>query len=351
MAEGDAKELSVGPQSDRAERETSPVASGKLCKGLNNSSQHRGNASSIPSKYQTKLIQIDQRKGFSIQARRFNAEDSQNENPGPGAYMSHSPADVISPSFSKRGTGGLASQAARIPPLRQRHTPAPNTYSLQSSLLLKNSFSQVGSSAFQPPIAVTTENLKSTTPAPNQYQVSFSGVERNTAVSGQSVFLSRTGRINPYSSVLDGPSPCQYVVTDALTRPIPRVPFSCFKSSSVRIPGMVTSQVPGPGTYNPHEPPEPHRRAVLPRGHYLCLSAPAIPPPKTTPLPGPGQYNIANSNALPKQPSPRVVFLSGGSRWVIGATGMGFPGPGYYDPAKPVKQSFLYNQCKKWVPT
>ncbi|XP_061112002.1 O(6)-methylguanine-induced apoptosis 2 [Conger conger] len=310
------------------------------------------NTASMSTKYQNKSMRNAERRGFSVQTRRFDPEESQNGNPGPGAYMSHSPPEVSSPSFSKRGAGGLATQAARIPPSRQRHTPGPNTYNLQSSLLLKHCFSQVGSSAFQPPIAVTTETFKNITPAPNQYKVSFNGIDRNTAGSTQSVFLSKTGRSNPYSNISDWPSPCEYSVTDAFTRPQPRVPFSCFKSNSARILCSATSQVPGPGTYNPHEPPEPPTRAILPRGHYLCLSAPAVPPPKAAPFPGPGQYNIPPCDAPPNMPMPGTVFLSRKSRWVNPATGRGFPapGPGYYDPAEPVKQSFLYNQLKKWVP-
>ncbi|XP_064204890.1 O(6)-methylguanine-induced apoptosis 2 [Anguilla rostrata] len=346
MEEGDSKVLSVEPYSDRAE--SRHVASGKLY--MKKSSGLPLNTSSIPTKHQTKANRKAGRKGFSVQARRFNAENSQNGNPGPGAYMSHCSADVISPSYSKRGTGGLASQAARLPPPRRQHTPAPNTYNLRSSLILNNSFSQVGTSAFQPPIAVTTESFRNATPAPNQYQVSFRGVERHTAVSAKSVFLSRTGRSNPYSNVSDWPSPCEYSVTDTLTRPDPRVPFSCFKSSSARIPCRETSRVPGPGTYSPHEPPKILRGATLPRGHYLCLSAPAVPPPKAAPLPGPGQYDIGRCDAPPKQLAPGAVFMSGTGRWVSAATGGSYPGPGYYDPARPEKQSFLYNQFKKWVP-
>ncbi|KAJ8366446.1 hypothetical protein AAFF_G00355470 [Aldrovandia affinis] len=275
------------------------------------------NTSSIPTKYQTKVIRNKERKGFSIQSRRFGAEDS---------------------------------QVARIPPPRQRRTPAPNAYSLQSSLLLKHSFSRSGSCGFQLPIAVATESIKNATPAPNHYQVSFSGVEKNTALSTQSVFLSRTGRSDLYSGTSNGPSPCQYRVTDAITRPAPRIPISCFRSSSVRIPSLVMSQGPGPGTYSPHEPPEPPKRTVLPRGHYLGLAAHAVPIPKAPPLPGPGQYSIATYGTPPKLFMSSAVFMSRTSRLVRADQGQGSPGPGFYDPVKSVKRSFLYNHLNKWVP-
>ena len=36
--------------------------------------------------------------------------DCQSENPGPGNYIGQSHADKISPSYSKKGTGGFASK-------------------------------------------------------------------------------------------------------------------------------------------------------------------------------------------------------------------------------------------------
>ncbi|XP_036372033.1 O(6)-methylguanine-induced apoptosis 2 [Megalops cyprinoides] len=308
------------------------------------------NTSSIPTKYRTEVIRNEEKRGFSTQTRRFCSGDSLNENPGPGAYMSHSSADITSPSFSKRGTGGLASKAVRSPPLPWWHTPAPNAYSLPCSLLQKHSFSWAGTSAFHPPIAVATGSFKNKTPAPNHYQVNFSGVEKNTAVSAQSVFLSRTGRSAPHPGTSGGPSPCQYRVSDSITRPAPRVPLSCFKSRSTRTLSLVKSQVPGPAAYSPHKAPEPPRRTALPKGHYLSISAPAIPLPKTPPLPGPGQYNITNYDALPKQHMSSAVFMSGTSRWIRAVPGQDLPGPGFYDPEKSQKRSFLYNHSNRWVP-
>ncbi|CAB1320442.1 unnamed protein product [Coregonus sp. 'balchen'] len=53
-------------------------------------------------------------------------------------HISQRPAEIRIPSFSKKGTGGLASQAARVSCNPQRGIPGP--YDLQSSLIHKHSF-------------------------------------------------------------------------------------------------------------------------------------------------------------------------------------------------------------------
>ncbi|XP_041739543.1 O(6)-methylguanine-induced apoptosis 2 isoform X3 [Coregonus clupeaformis] len=274
---------------------------GKIHKGLNDSGKLPGYISSIPTKYQTVVISNEDKKGFLSQAKRFLSEDSQNENPGPGTYMSHRPAEISSPSFSKKGTGGFASQAVRVPRNPQRGIPGPNAYNLQSSLIHKHSFGRGGSRTFRLPVAVQLDGPKNKTPAPNQYHVSLGGVKPNT-VSAQSVFLSTTGRSSVCSNTLKGPSPCHYKVNDAITQKCPKVPLSCFKSNSVRIQSPVNNHVPGPGTYSPYQAPEPVRRTILPT-----------------------------------------------SRWTQDVRGQGVPGPGYYEPDTSSKRSFLYNYSK-WIP-
>ncbi|XP_012991001.2 O(6)-methylguanine-induced apoptosis 2 isoform X2 [Esox lucius] len=322
---------------------------GKIHRGLNNRRQHAGNISSIPTKYQTVVISNEDKKGFLSQAKRFIAEDSQNENPGPGTYISHSLAEIRSPSFSKKGTGGLASQAVRVLSNAKRGIPGPNEYNLQSSLIHKHSFGRGGSRTFQLPIAVQPKVPKNKTPAPNQYHVSLSGIKPNTLVSARSVFLSRTGRCSVYSNTPKGPSPCHYKVNDAITQKCPKVPFSCFKSNSARIQSPVINHSPGPGTYSPYQAPEPVRRSVLPKpilGHG---------PPRTLPkdplLPGPGQYNVVDYGGLSKHFMSSAAFFSRTSRWNQDVRGQGMPGPGHYEPdMSSSKQSFLHNHSKNWIP-
>jgi len=55
-----------------------------------------------------------------------------------------------------------------------------------------------------------------------------------------------------------------YKVSEVLVQKTPLVPISCFKSTTARIQSPVRNNIPGPGTYNPYQPPEPVKRTVLP---------------------------------------------------------------------------------------
>ncbi|XP_030644335.1 O(6)-methylguanine-induced apoptosis 2 [Chanos chanos] len=319
---------------------------GKINKEL---SKFHERTASIPSKYQTIVISNNEKKGFFSQTKRFS-DSAQNENPGPGSYVSHTAAEMHSPSFSQKGTGFFASQAVRIPRTPRRIIPAPNAYDLQSSLVPKHSFGIGESRNFRQPIALKTENVKNKTPAPNEYNVSYDAVERNTVMSLKSSFLSKSERNPVLTSALRALSPCHYEVRDAVIRKDPKVPFSSFKSGTARIQSPVNNQVPGPGAYSPHQPAPPVNRTILPRGHYLALSAPPLILPKPPPLPGPGHYNIVNYDIPPKQFVSSAAFMSGTSRWTQEPRGPGIPGPGSYNPEVSLKQSFLYNRAKKWIP-
>nr|XP_015204279.1 PREDICTED: O(6)-methylguanine-induced apoptosis 2 [Lepisosteus oculatus]XP_015204280.1 PREDICTED: O(6)-methylguanine-induced apoptosis 2 [Lepisosteus oculatus] len=319
---------------------------GKLYRGCRISA----NVSSIPTKYQTVVICNTERKGFSSQTKRFLSETNQNENPGPGSYISHKPAEPHSSSFSKKGTGSFASRTARVPRNGLRPTPAPNAYTLQSTLLERHSFNLGSSSMFQQPIAVKLEDVKSSTPAPNQYNVSLKGIEKSTTVSAKSVFLSKTQREFAPPGDLKVPSPCHYRVNDSLTKESPKVPVSCFRSTSERIQTTVPAQVPGPGACSPYEAPGPVKKTIFPKRHYLCISAPPIPVPKTPPPPGPGHYEVVNYEGAPRHYMSSAVFLSNTSRWTADNHSKDLPGPGLYHPEKPTKQSFLYNFSNKWIP-
>ncbi|XP_027030443.2 O(6)-methylguanine-induced apoptosis 2 isoform X2 [Tachysurus fulvidraco] len=306
-------------------------------------------SSSIPTKYQTVIISNVERKGFSSQAKRFTP--SINENPAPGSYLSHTSADSCSPSYSMKGTGSFASKAFRTSRKPQTHTsPAPNIYNLQSSLLRQHDFNRDVSRTFHLPIAVQTPNTHQKSPAPNQYNVCYSGVEVNSVVSAQAAFLSKTKRSDVYPSAAKGPSPCHYNVKDAVIQKSPKIPLSCFKSTSSRIQTSVRSEGPGPGSYSPYNPPEPVTRTIIPRRHYLGLSAPPLIPPKDPPLPGPGQYDIVNYTKPPKHLMASAVFLSNTRRQPHHTRGHGVPGPGSYEPDVPTKRSFLYNHANMWIP-
>ncbi|XP_016333406.1 O(6)-methylguanine-induced apoptosis 2-like [Sinocyclocheilus anshuiensis] len=285
---------------------------GKLYKGLN---EFQGCASSIPTKYQTIIISNEEKKGFSSQSKRFQ--------------------DHL---------------AGRVPHSFQRLSPGPDAYNLQTSLLYKHDFNRGESRMFRLPVAVKTEKPKNENPAPNQYDVSYSGVDKNSTVSAQSAFRSKTRRSASVSDNFKGPSPCHYNVSDASLQKMPQVPYSCFKSTTSRIQSPVRNNIPGPGTYNPHQPPEPVKRTVLPRRHYLGLSAPPLIPTKDPPFPGPGHYDIVNYNRPVKHLVSSAAFLSGTSRWIQDVKGQDMPGPGFYEPMVLSKTSFLYNPAKMWIP-
>ncbi|KAK3558864.1 hypothetical protein QTP86_031990, partial [Hemibagrus guttatus] len=283
-------------------------------------------SSSIPSKYQTVIISNVERKGFSSQAKRFT-HYSLNENPGPGSYLSHTSADSCSPSFSKKGTGGFVSKALRVSRKPQiPSSPAPNTYNLQSSLLRQHDFNRDVSRTFHLPIAIQSANTRQKSPAPNQYKVCYSGVEVNSVVSAQAAFLSKTKRSDVYPPAARGPSPCHYNVKDTVIQKTPIVPLSCFKSTSARIQTLVWSEGPGPGSYSPYNTPEPVKRTIIPRRHYLGLSAPPLIPPKDPPLPGPGQYEIVNYTGPHKHLMASAAFKSSTCREPHHTRGHGVPG-------------------------
>ncbi|XP_016401372.1 O(6)-methylguanine-induced apoptosis 2-like isoform X2 [Sinocyclocheilus rhinocerous] len=232
----------------------------------------------------------------------------------------------------------------------QRLSPGPDAYNLQISLLYKHDFNRGESRMFRLPVAVKREKPKNENPAPNQYDVSYSGVDKNSTVSAQSAFRSKTRRSASVSDNFKGPSPCHYNVSDASLQKMPQVPYSCFKSTTSRIQSPVRNNIPGPGTYNPYEPPEPVKRTVLPRRHYLGLSAPPLIPTKDPPFPGPGHYDIVNYSRPVKHLVSSAAFLSGTSRWIQDVKGQDMPGPGFYEPMVLTKTSFLYNPAKMWIP-
>ncbi|TRY85949.1 hypothetical protein DNTS_032714 [Danionella cerebrum] len=310
-----------------------------LTKGLNERC-----SSTIPSKYQTVIISNEEKKGFCSQSKRFL--EHLNENPGPGSYLSHASCEGCSPSFSKRGTGCFASKTGRAPRSFQRPSPGPDSYNLQTSLLHKHDFNRGESRIFRLPYAVMKEKPTNENPAPNQYKAA---VDKNSTVSAESAFRSRTTRSVILLNKFKGPSPCHYQVSDVLVQKTPQT-VSCFKSTTARIQAPLRNNIPGPGSYNPHHPPEPVRRTTLPRKHYLGLSAPPLIPSKDPPFPGPGHYDVENLNRDVKVPVSSAVFLSVTSRWMQEHKGQEMPGPGFYEPPVFAKTSFLYNPAKLWIP-
>uniref|UniRef100_A0A3Q1EBQ7 Sperm-tail PG-rich repeat containing 1 n=1 Tax=Acanthochromis polyacanthus TaxID=80966 RepID=A0A3Q1EBQ7_9TELE len=300
---------------------------------------------SIPSKYQTVVIINDEKKGFLSQTRRFPSQLCLSDAPGPGSYGCVSSAEVCSPSFSKKGTSGfVASKTTRN---FQKNSPGPNEYNLQSSLIKKSDFNAGASRVFRLPVAVQIEGPKDPTPAPNQYHVGSVNTVRFSSVAGTSSFLSKTSRDSTFPN-RNVPSPGRYEVSSSLIQSGSRALLSPFRSKTQRSSAAVDKGGPGPGAYSPHQAPV--KRTVLPRRHYLALSAPPLVVPKDPPPPGPGQYDIRDHKPTSKRLRPTAAFASRTQRIPQTSGAEMIPGPGFYDPQLQSKQSFFYNDSRVWLP-
>ncbi|XP_069478788.1 O(6)-methylguanine-induced apoptosis 2 [Ambystoma mexicanum] len=319
---------------------------GKLWKGC----RMPTSTSSIPTKYQTVCIPNPERKGFNSQAQRFQYDANQNENPGPGFYdVIHKSAEITSASLSKKGTGYFPSKDSRMSRAKTANTPGANAYCIPQRLMSRTDFSTGYSSMFHRPIALKVEDWKNRTPGPNEYDVSSPCNRKSITQSAKSAFVSKTKReLQPLQPL--GPSPCHYTINDSLMKGSPKTIMSSFKSKTLRDSWSVVSANPGPASYHPYETPEPAKKIIYPRGHYLCISAPAMPIPKTPPLPAPGQYEVVDFQGRCKQCISSAVFVSNTSRWAGDISAKGLPGPGAYDPQSRGKQSFHFNVDDRWIP-
>ncbi|TSR63297.1 O(6)-methylguanine-induced apoptosis 2 [Bagarius yarrelli] len=142
----------------------------------------------------------------------------------------------------------------------------------------------------------------------------------------------------------------QYSIKDTALQKNPKVPLSCFKSTSARIQTPVRGEGPGPASYSPYTSPEPVKRTILPRRHYLGLAAPPLIPPKDPPVPGPGHYDIVSYTRPPKHLMSSAALMTSTRRGTHATRGHRVPGPGSYEPGVPTKRPFLYNRTNMWIP-
>lgn len=310
---------------------------------------------SIPSKYQTIVVGNDEKKGFNSGSKRLFNWQKADESPGPAKYCPASIPREDSVSFSKKGLGGFVSKAKRFQ--IQSHLESsvgPAQYYLKNNGNLHDFNKAKCTSNFHTPIASESDRKKFQTPAPNQYRVSGSfnrNFKRRQFSAPPAGFMSRTKRElfaeRAPSSLL---APGSYDICEKWTSVNPRVAQAPFKSTTERmlIPKSLMEN-PGPGTYNPHDPPE---IGVVKNGftrkHYLCIAAPAVHLPPDIPPPGPGQYNLVNYDRPKKETKNSSMFVSTTDRWKRW-NGDTNPGPGTYDPKNKIKKSFMYNRDDKWI--
>ncbi|XP_042296299.1 O(6)-methylguanine-induced apoptosis 2 [Sceloporus undulatus] len=318
-------------------------------KGAPDPSPEGPNYSTIPFKFQTKVISNTERIGFNSQTKRF--QEIENENPGPGCYnITHPSAVQNTVSQSRKGTCFFPSLDVRIARQRIPSYPAANAYDLPPTFQSKRDFSLGYSSMFQQPIA--RKISKRSTPAPNQYNVSRDLSKQNGYRGVKSVFTSKTKRSLTLYGKDRVPSPCHYEINDSFVRQAPTALVSCFRSRTKRETKPETLS-PGPAAYQqPDKIPAATPRIKFPglRKYGLNFSAPPLPRPKSPPSPGPGQYEIANFSGAPKHYISSAVFVSNTGRWSGDTFNEEVPGPGAYNLPIPRKQSFIYNAENKWLP-
>ncbi|XP_070116834.1 O(6)-methylguanine-induced apoptosis 2 isoform X5 [Equus przewalskii] len=266
--------------------------------------------SSVPFKYEASIIPESEKKGFNSQAKRF---------------------------YRKK--------CARLDTIVSKY-PAANAYTLPSHFISKKDFSNSCSSMFQLPSFAKV--LKFETPAPNHYNASVSCCKQKNNVCARAGFMSKTQR-GFFTVPETGPAPGHYNVNESLVKQSPKILMSCFKSKTGR--GLkLTSTGPGPGYYNPNDHSKIPKKSLFPKNPILNFSAQPLPLPPKPPLPGPGQYEIVDYTGPPKHFISSASFVSNTSRWTAAPSQPGLPGPATYKPEFPGKQSFLYNEDKKWIP-
>ncbi|XP_014593023.1 O(6)-methylguanine-induced apoptosis 2 isoform X4 [Equus przewalskii] len=294
-------------QKDQDPGKKYPRNAGKLQKGFTAAYPTQ---SSVPFKYEASIIPESEKKGFNSQAKRF---------------------------YRKK--------CARLDTIVSKY-PAANAYTLPSHFISKKDFSNSCSSMFQLPSFAKV--LKFETPAPNHYNASVSCCKQKNNVCARAGFMSKTQR-GFFTVPETGPAPGHYNVNESLVKQSPKILMSCFKSKTGR--GLkLTSTGPGPGYYNPNDHSKIPKKSLFPKNPILNFSAQPLPLPPKPPLPGPGQYEIVDYTGPPKHFISSASFVSNTSRWTAAPSQPGLPGPATYKPEFPGKQSFLYNEDKKWIP-
>ncbi|XP_046516822.1 O(6)-methylguanine-induced apoptosis 2 isoform X2 [Equus quagga] len=294
-------------QKDQDPGKKYPRNAGKLQKGFTAAYPTQ---SSVPFKCEASIIPESEKKGFNSQAKRF---------------------------YRKK--------CARLDTIVSKY-PAANAYTLPSHFISKKDFSNSCSSMFQLPSFAKV--LKFETPAPNHYNASVSCCKQKNNVCARAGFMSKTQR-GFFPVPETGPAPGHYNVNESLVKQSPKILMSCFKSKTGR--GLkLTSTGPGPGYYNPNDHSKIPKKSLFPKNPILNFSAQPLPLPPKPPLPGPGQYEIVDYTGPPKHFISSASFVSNTSRWTAAPSQPGLPGPATYKPEFPGKQSFLYNEDKKWIP-
>lgn len=319
---------------------------------------------SIPSRFQTYVVDTADKKGFNSGTRRFNPLELVGpDTPGPGHYNHE-----IKP--SKRNVKSDVKSYPKQSPAfsdflanSKFQTPGPNNYNVSKPLSLRKDFHRANSSSFQ---SVRNISKKFQTPAPNVYNPQGPKIKSITAPFKSNSI--RTGL--DVMSQKRVPSPTHYLVRDSMVKSSVRAPTSCFLSNSGRSSiskksardafysnsrSSQNSTFPGPAAYCKLSQwgNFKKRQELSRKGHYLAISAPALPLPAQNPFPGPGQYELVDYSGPKKEKRGSSMFCSNTDRWVQdkrdSSVSKQLPGPASYNPKALDNQSFLFNARKHWT--
>ena len=299
---------------------------------------HKGTLYSNDSKQEPSplLLSLAESNLLSDRFEFSNPADFLPSHSSPGPAV-HSSLELSSPSFSKKGYGGLISKSKRFNNHQYTtQSPGPGTY--QQPLPLPKSISSV----FAQPSAPSLQKL--ITPPPGTYNPKILKNENGS----QSAFKSKTKRLEIISS--DAPPPWQYSpmlpsksVAVIIHRPSnfkKRVvdPYEPFRE-------MVSEQIyPGPGEYEILKSERKGRPSPMFKGGNIDRFGKRLEETGNNKL-GPGEYFSENNEV--KVPVTHSVFLSNTKRNVL--DNKHIPGPAYYSPkALDKKRSFLVNLNNVW---
>jgi hypothetical protein len=387
---------------------------------LNKNEPIASQACSIPSRYQTFVVDNSDRKGFNSGTRRFH-ETELNDTPGPGHYnpSNHEIKKALlarykcaknyakkpkvksksaNANYTHRRRSGSVNEDLSLHSSFDRNnqiydetltaskfqTPGPNNYNIAKPLLDRKDFHRAHSSSFQ---SVRRNTNLFSTPAPNHYDPKSS-----IGMSISSPFRSNTLRCNETMNAAGimastntkstnknniprekrVPSPTHYLIRDSVTKQNDRAPTSCFKSTTNRSEicykttkgafykdtSETSNKNPGPGSYGQISSwgklcQEHSLKNMQKKGHYLAISAPAIPLPPNKPNPGPGHYELVDYSGPMKKDRGSSMFSSNTDRWHKELRNVYIskqaPGPASYNPKGIPKQSFIFNSDSRWI--
>ena len=347
------------------------------------------NGCSIPSRYQTYIVDNSDQKGFHSGTKRFQNFDV-SDTPGPGHYNQVDNTILKARENKNEQIKKAHDQQSRNKKINKNksiseyqgsqesirfQTPGPNSYNVAKPMSMRKDHHRANSSSFQ---SVRTNRSKFNTPGPNAYQPkrpkqqSISSCFKSTSQARAVLGQQKNQRV---------PSPTHYLIKSNLDVN-PRAPTSCFLSTTGRSEisyktakgafyqdtNATTNNTPGPGSYGniskwgkeynernseKWSSSNQFNSNAKKRGHYLAISAPAIPLPPSKSLPGPGEYELVDYNGPRREARGSSMFSSNTDRWHrdkrYAYISKGLPGPADYNPKGIDKQSFIFNYGRRFI--